>query len=656
MIDQLTIDRIMAAADVVEVIKDFVSLKKRGVNYLGHCPFHNEKTPSFSVSPAKGIYKCFGCGKGGNAVNFIMEHEQMTYVEALKFLAKKYNIEVEEKELTPEEIKQRTERDSLMVVTAWAQRHFTDNLHKHSEGKSIGLSYFRERGFRDDIIEKFQLGYSLEQRDALTQAAQKSGYKQEYLVKTGLSIARSDGTAFDRFFGRVIFPIHSMSGRVIAFGGRIMKSDAKAAKYLNSPESDIYHKSHVLYGIFFAKKAITQHDKCFLVEGYTDVISLHQAGIENVVASSGTALTPDQIRLIKRFTPNITVLYDGDPAGIKASLRGIDLILEEGLNVKVVLLPEGEDPDSYAKNHSATQVLDFIAHNEADFISFKAKLLLSEAKNDPVQRANLIRDIVKSITVIPENITRSVYIRECSKILDIDESILYSEVGKIRREKMEKILGKAQFSGSDSPAVKAKETPAVPSFVEDIFCEEQEKEILYYLLKFGQKVFFEIPPAEDSDDDASPQTVTVGQHIIAEILNDDLEFKNLVYKKVFDEYRKLIEQDVEIDARTFTNHSDSDISQLAVNLLTSQHKLSKIWNKHQAVPVDEDDSLSESIPKAIMVYKSKIMQMVLGRLHEELRNLNAKDQIEEVNQLLVRIKTIIDLKNQISKELDRIVL
>lgn len=656
MIDQLTIDRIMAAADVVEVIKDFVSLKKRGVNYLGHCPFHNEKTPSFSVSPAKGIYKCFGCGKGGNAVNFIMDHEQMTYVEALKFLAKKYNIEVEEKELTPEEVKQRTERDSLMVVTAWAQRHFTDNLHKHSEGKNIGLSYFRERGFRDDIIEKFQLGYSLEQRDALTQAAQKSGYKQEYLTKTGLSIARNDGTAFDRFFGRVMFPIHSMSGRVIAFGGRIMKSDAKAAKYLNSPESDIYHKSHVLYGIFFAKKAITQSDKCFLVEGYTDVISLHQAGIENVVASSGTALTPDQIRLIKRFTPNITVLYDGDPAGIKASLRGIDLILEEGLNVKVVLLPEGEDPDSYAKSHSATQVLEYIEQNEADFINFKAKLLLNETKNDPVERANLIRDIVKSISVIPENITRSVYIRECSRILDVDESILYAEVGKNRRARMEKILGKAQFGEAENLPIKPKETPTLPSFVDNIFCEEQEKEILYYLLKFGQKVFFEIPPAEDAEAETLPKHVTVGQHIISEILNDDLEFKNLIFKKFFDEYCRLLELGNPFDTRSFINHHDAEISQLAVNLLASPHKLSKIWNKHKAVPIEEGDTLNESVPKVITVYKSKIIQMVLGKLQEELRSLNPKEQVGEVNTLLMRIKTINDLKNQISKELDRIVL
>lgn len=653
MIDQLTVDRIIAAADVVEVIKDYVSLKKRGVNYIGLCPFHNEKTPSFSVSPAKGIYKCFGCGKGGNAVNFIMEHEQMSYVEALKYLANKYNIEFEERELTPEELKQRTERDSLMVVTAWAQRHFSDNLHKHSEGKSVGLSYFRERGFRDDIIEKFQLGYSLEQRDGLTQAAQRQGYKMEYLVKTGLSIERNDGSAFDRFFGRVIFPIHSMSGRVIAFGGRIMKSDAKAAKYLNSPESEVYHKSHVLYGIYFAKKAITQADKCYLVEGYTDVISMHQAGIENVVASSGTALTPDQIRLIKRFTPNITVLYDGDPAGIKASIRGIDLILEEGLNVKVLLLPEGEDPDSYAKSHSASQVLDFIAENEVDFISFKANLLLKEAKNDPIQKANLIRDIVRSIAVIPESITRSVYIKECTRILNVDEAILYAEVAKHRKAKMDKILGKTQQVAPAESIQAAKETPSLPSFVENIYCEEQEKEILYFLLKYGSEVFFEIP----NDDEQSTATkITVGQHIISEILNDDLEFKNLVYKKVFDEYKQLLESEKEFDSRYFINHRDFEISQLAVNLLTSQHKLSKIWKKHNAQPVDEIDFLHSAIPKTIMVYKSKVMHMVIANLQSELKGIDPKSNPDAVNDILIRLKTIYELKTQLSRELDRIVL
>lgn len=653
MIDQVTVERIIAAADIVEVVKDFVSLKKRGVNYLGLCPFHNEKTPSFSVSPAKGIYKCFGCGKGGNPVNFIMEHEQLSYVEALKYLAKKYNIEVEERELTAEEIKQRTERDSLMVVTAWAQRYFTNNLHKHSEGKSIGLSYFRERGFREDIIDKFQLGYSLEQRDAMTQSALREGYRQEYLVKTGLSIARETGNAFDRFFGRVMFPIHSLSGRVIGFGGRIMKSDAKAAKYLNSPESEIYHKSSVLYGMFFAKKAITQHDKCYLVEGYTDVLSLHQSGIENVVASSGTALTLEQVRLIKRFTQNITLLFDSDPAGIKASIRGIDIILEQGLNVKVALMPEGEDPDSFARSHSATEVADFISTHETDFIAFKANLLIKEAKNDPVQRANLIRDVVKSIAVIPESITRSVYIKECTRILDVDESVLYAEVGKHRREKMEKLLGKSQSISPHTPPQGAKETPSLPSFVENVYCEEQEKEILYFLLKFGGETLYKV---SDPEDENKADHVSVGQHIINEILNDDLEFKNLVYKKVFDEYRKYLDEGIEANPKAFTNHTDSKISQLAVNLLTDQYKLSNIWKKHQAIPQEETDFLSLAIPKTILVYKSKVMQMVINKLHEDLKRIDPSTQPDDINDLLSRLKTLNEVRRQISKELDRIVL
>jgi DNA primase len=650
MIEQLTIDRIIAAADVVDVIKDFVALKKRGVNHIGLCPFHNEKTPSFSVSASKGIYKCFGCGKGGNVVNFIMDHEQMTYVEALKFLARKYNIEVEEREVTPEDIKLRNERESLMVVTAWAQRYFTDMLHKHSEGKSVGLSYFKERGFRDDTIDKFQLGYCLDDFHAFTNAAIRDGYKLEYLTKSGLSIARESGDPIDRFQGRVIFPIHSISGRVIAFGGRVMKTDVKTAKYINSPESEIYHKSNVLYGIFFAKKAITQSDKCFLVEGYTDVISFHQAGIENVVASSGTALTPDQIRLIKRFTPNITVIYDGDPAGIKASLRGIDLILEEGLNVKVVLMPPGEDPDSFARSHSSSAVLDFIAKNESDFIHFKAKLLLEESKSDPVKRAGLIQDIVKSIAVIPENIMRSVYIKECTRILDVEEAVLYAEVARQRRARAEKVYGKSQTPTFTE--VKPK-TPPLPGFVSEIFCEEQEKEILLFLLQYGSEPFYEIPDRENPD---RAEMITVGQHIINEILNDDLEFKNLIYKKIFDEYRRLMEDITEIDSRYFLNHHDNEISQVAVNLLTSEHRLSKIWEKHHSFPPDNSEFLHHAIPKSILVYKSKIMQMAIKKVNHELKGLDPKTQPDDVNDLLMRIKTLNDLKNKISKELERTLL
>lgn len=394
MIDQATVERIMATANIQEVVQDFVSLKKRGVNYLGNCPFHNEKTPSFTVSPSKGIFKCFGCGKGGNSVNFIMEIEHLNYFEALKYLGKKYGIDVKERELSTEEVKQNDDRESMMVLNAWAQRHFSDTLYHHIDGKNIGLGYLKERGMRDETIKKFQLGYSLDSRDAFSQSAIKQGYKKEYLVKTGLTIDHEHGL-LDRFYGRVIFPIHSISGRVIGFGGRVPRNDKKTAKYLNSPESEIYHKSQTLYGIYFAKQAITRENKCLLVEGYTDVISLHQAGIENVVASSGISLTVEQIRLIKRFTPNVTILYDGDAAGIKASLRGIDLVLEEGLNVRVLLLPDGEDPDSFSKTRSAKELLEYFSAKEEDFISFKTNLLLTDAGKDPVKRAGLISDIVQ---------------------------------------------------------------------------------------------------------------------------------------------------------------------------------------------------------------------------------------------------------------------
>src|SRR6056297_227482 len=429
MIDHNTIQKIIDTADIVDVVQDFVNLKKRGVNYLGLCPFHNEKTPSFTVSPSKGIYKCFGCGKGGNAVNFIMEHEHLSYPEALKYLAKKYNIEIVEKELTAEEIQQQNERDSLLVVTKFANSYFQEKLHKHTEGRAIGLSYFKERGFREDVIKTFELGYSLDIKDAFTKAALEKGYKLTFLEKSGLTIVK-DQDKFDRFRGRVMFPIHSLSGNVVGFGGRILKKDVKAAKYLNSPESEIYHKSRILYGMYQAKKAITQKDHCFLVEGYTDVISMHQAGIENVVASSGTSLTVEQIRLIKRFTPNVTIIYDGDPAGIKASLRGIDLVLEEGLNVKVLLLPDGEDPDSFAKSKGASGFQEYLKKNETDFIQFKTRLLLETTENDPIARSRLITNVVQSIAVIPNTITRSVYIRECSKLLDVSEDILYTEVRK----------------------------------------------------------------------------------------------------------------------------------------------------------------------------------------------------------------------------------
>ena len=437
MIDQHTIDRIIDAANIVEVVSDFVTLRRRGANYVGLCPFHDEKPPSFSVSPARGICKCFSCGKGGNSVHFIMEHEQVSYYEALKYLARKYNIEIQERQLSEEEKQRKTDRESMLIVNDFAQKFFATNLLENAEGRSIGLSYFRERGFGEDIIKKFGLGYSPDKRDALAQEAVRKGYKKDYLVKTGLCIESQQGSLYDRYKGRVIFPIHSLSGKVIAFGGRILKKDEKAAKYVNSPESEVYHKSDVLYGIYHAKQAIVKNDFCYLVEGYTDVLSMHQAGIENVVASSGTSLTPGQIRLIHRFTNNITVLYDGDAAGIKASLRGIDLILQEGLNIKVVLLPDGDDPDSFSKKQSAADFTAYIRAHETDFIRFKTNLLLEGAGNDPIKRATLIGDIVRTIAIVPDNILRSIYVQDCARLLSVDEKMLMREVNNIQRDKRE---------------------------------------------------------------------------------------------------------------------------------------------------------------------------------------------------------------------------
>ena len=433
MIDQATIDRILDAAQIVDVVSEFVTLRRRGVNYIGLCPFHNEKTPSFSVSPSKGLCKCFSCGKGGNVVHFIMEHEQLSYYEALKWLARKYNIEVKERELTNEEKQAQSLRESLFVVNQFASEYFQDVLYNHIDGQRIGMTYLRGRRFRDDIIKKFQLGYSTDSPDALAKAAIQKGYKEEFLVKTGLCYRKDNGSLHDRFWGRVIFPVHTLSGKIVAFGGRVLSSATKNVqmKYVNSPESEIYHKSRELYGIYFAKQAIVRQDRCFLVEGYTDVISMHQSGIENVVASSGTALTSEQIRLIHRFTNNITVLYDGDRAGIKASIRGIDMLLEEGMNIKVCLLPDGDDPDSFARKHNATDYQAYINDHEVDFIRFKTNLLMEEAGKDPIKRASLISSIVKSISVIPDAIVRSVYIRECSQLLQMEEKILVEATAKL---------------------------------------------------------------------------------------------------------------------------------------------------------------------------------------------------------------------------------
>ncbi len=566
MIDAATVDRILDAANIYEVVSDFVTLRRRGANYVGLCPFHDEKTPSFSVSPARGICKCLSCGKGGNAVHFIMEHEQMSFYDALRYLARKYNIEIQERELSDEEKQRKSERESMLIVNEYAQKFFATTLLEHVEGRAVGMAYFRERGFGEDIIRKFGLGFSPEKRDALAQDALRNGYKKEFLIKTGLCLESQSGSLYDRFKGRVIFPVYSLSGKVIAFGGRILKKDEKAAKYVNSPESEVYHKSDVLYGIYQAKQAIVRNDCCYLVEGYTDVLSMHQAGIENVVASSGTSLTPGQIRLIHRFTDNITVLYDGDAAGIKASIRGIDLILQEGMNIKVVLLPDGDDPDSFAKKQSATDFNNYIKEHETDFIRFKTRLLLDGAGNDPIKRAGLIGDIVRSIAIIPDTILRSVYVQECSRLLETDEKMLLREVNKLIRDKRAQAIETASNKQDktpiesvvpapttndapptedstatlgDVPLPPTKETAApeiklpVKQKSEDKLIEECERLLIRYILRYGYATMYYY------DDANEPHPCDVLTYIAQELENDKISFSHPLFAQIFNEARSL---------------------------------------------------------------------------------------------------------------------
>jgi DNA primase len=637
MIDRPTIERILDAAQIVDVVQEFVPLKKRGVNYLGLCPFHNEKTPSFTVSPSKEIFKCFGCGKVGNSVNFVMEHEHLTYPEALKYLAKKYNIEVVEKELSQEEIEKQNERESLLVVTSYAARQFTENLFHSPEGITVGLTYFRERGFRQDTLKKFEVGYSFEKRDAFSKKALDDGYKQDFLVKTGLSIQHED-RIFDRFSNRVMFPIHSLSGQVLGFGGRVLKTDPKSAKYLNSPESEIYHKSRILYGMYQARKSITQEDKCYLVEGYTDVLSLHEACVENAVASSGTSLTQEQVRLIKRFTQNITILYDGDAAGIKASLRGIDLVLEEGMNVKIVLLPDGEDPDSWSKKISNEEFLKFLKENETDFIRFKTQLLLAEADNDPVKKAAFIRDVVKSIAVIPEAITRTVYIKECSTVLEVAEPILYHEVNKLRQQKnfqdRNKYPGPEDLPVPPPVIVKPIQRVAVSYF--------SEKEIIRLLLKFGGVEFERKLNMEDGKEEVT----TVSDYIVREITSDDLLFDDRVCSKIFADFRFYTEQGLITGEKQFVKHEDPEISSLSADLLADSHELSRIWKDKQTYVETEEMKIKEIVSDAVLKFKSdKIMikRKEIMTLLEEAVKANDNEKVLQLQKRYANLSVALGL-------------
>jgi len=650
LIPRDTVDEIIETARVDEVVGDFVTLKKRGANLLGLCPFHNEKTPSFTVSPAKGIYKCFGCGKAGGAVNFMMDHEQYSYPEALKYLANKYNIEIEEEEKSPEEIQAANQKESLFIVNQFAKESFIKIMMEDEEGRAVGLSYFKERGFRSETIEKFGLGYCKEDWSHFSDLALENGYNLDYLEKAGLTIVKEaeEGKPkrhFDRFRARVMFPIHNISGRVIAFGGRTLKSDKKTAKYVNSPESEIYNKSKVLYGLHLAKRKIVEMENCYLVEGYTDVISLHQQGIENVVASSGTSLTVEQIKLIKRYSPRITILFDGDEAGIKASFRGIDLILEEGLNVKVLAFPEGEDPDSFARNHSSEEVKTYLEAEAADFIAFKTKILVGETKNDPLKRASMIREIVKSIALIPDPITRSVYVQESSQLLDIEEETLMLELNKIRRQKLSKSI---QRKEEEQRAESNFDHLMVEKKLEKADQEEyQEKDLIQTLIKFGSQEFTYRPNEEEEG-----ERHKVIDYLIEEVLHDQIDFKDQVYKKVFQLFADARAEGRELQEQELISNEDQEISVLAIDLLLDKYQLSLNWEeKHKILTITEEEELPKKIHKGICSWRlSKVVEMIRKK-QEEL-----KENPEDYEERMGVIRRLEEAKKQLAGELGRIVL
>jgi len=647
MIDHSTIERIFDAAQITDVVQEFVSLKRRGVNLLGLCPFHNEKTPSFTVSPAKGIFKCFGCGKGGNSVNFIMEHEHLSYPEALHWLAKKYHIEIEEKEVTPEELAKQNERESMLVVTQYAARQFTENLFHGHEGMTVGLSYFRERGFGDAILRKFEVGYCNERRDDFTKKAIGAGYKSEYLVMSGLTIDK-EGYLFDRFAGRIMFPIHSLSGQVLGFGGRVIKTDPKSAKYVNTPETEIYHKSRIVYGIFQARQAIIKEDRCYLVEGYTDVLSMHESGVENVVASSGTALTQEQIRLIKRFTPNITMLYDGDPAGIKASIRGTDMVLEEGMNVRIVMLPNGEDPDSWSKKTSDEEFKRYLKENETDFIRFKTRLLLDEAQSDPVRRANLVREVVRSIAVIPDQITRTVYVKECSTQLGIAEEVILDEVMKLRNQ--DTFRNRNSWPAQDSTAANLQDISSATTTTvtsqrgrkKEETSYWSEREIIRMLIRYGAEVL-----TRELDKETGIETITtVADYIISEINDDGLKFENEYFAAMFDEISFSVGQGLIPGDTHFVHHPNPAVSALVVDMLTEKDVLSALWRKYGAYVETEEMKLKEIVPDTVLKFKGDKIKM----LQKEIRRamVEAAGDDEKISALQEQYKVMTSLQKKIS--------
>jgi len=635
MIDRATIDKIMDAANIVDVVSEFVSLRKAGVNYKGLCPFHNEKTPSFVVSPSKGYCHCFSCGKGGNVVGFIMEHEQMTYPEALRWLAKKYNIEIHERELTDDEKKEESERESLFIVNEWAQKYFQENLLNTDMGKAIGLAYFRSRGFRDDTINQFQLGYAMPDRNALAKAALAKGFKEQFLIDTGLCYRKEDGTLNDRYAGRVIFPVHTVTGRVVAFGGRILENNKKAAKYVNSPESLIYHKSNELYGIYQAKHSITKNDRCYLVEGYIDVTSMHQSGVENVVASSGTSLTTGQIRLIHRFTNNITVLYDGDSAGIHASIRGIDMLLAEGMNVKVLLLPDGDDPDSFAQKHTADEFCNYIETHQTDFIEFKTNLLLNGV-TDPIKRSEAISSIVKSVSVIQDQITRATYLTECANRLGMSEATLVSTAnkfihGEIEEKCKEQRREEARADGPIKPLQPLQPVRQAP---------DVEYMLIQLVVRHGQEILYK----DVETDNGEKVDLSVSQYISYDLGSDNLKFTNDLYNRMLNEAVEHNNDEGFNAENYFMHHPDININKLATEMAIDHFQLSKSLQLKK-----DEDTLRNQVEHLILDFRMDYVEKHMKDLQREI-SLSSGDT-DRMMKLMEEYKNMQVIRNAIAKEL-----
>ena len=659
MIDRATVDRIYATANIVDIIGDYVTLKKKGVNYQACCPFHNEKTPSFVVSPSKGVYKCFGCGKGGNAVTFVMEHESVSYPEALKMVAKRYGIEIEEREQTEEDVRRNNDRESMFALNGWVAEYFSKYLESNTEGRSIGYSYFaQKRGFTDATIRKFGLGFCSAKGDEMTKAALAAGYKEEFLLSTGLTLKReSDGRLYDRFRDRVMFPVHNISGRIVAFGGRTLRTDGKVAKYQNSPESEIYSKTRELYGLYFAKKAIQQQEYAIMVEGYTDVISMHQAGVENVVASSGTSLTQDQIRLLNRFTRNITIIYDGDSAGVKATLRGVDMILKEGMNVRIVSLPPEHDPDSFARAHTADQVREYIHDREEDFLSFKAKMLLRDAGADPIKRSAVIGDMVGSIAQIPDSIQRSVYIKDCAATMNVDEAVLISEVARRRNSQTgdretDEFIRRQQADIRRDQTQQAVEVDVNRSTVAGSSIEALEYELIKYLLKSGHKNYEVLESRQVVE-------INIADEIFRSLDADQITFSVPVFNSMLQTYREQWQRlgvGVEVPMQYFVNHPDPEVCNMAVDIMTADDNYvpSEIWKQKEVHVESENEIFAAGVPKAIMLYRSKIVDRMINAELDRLKSGSLTDD-EEI-ECAMRISRLNKVKNTLSKRSDRLIL